>query len=120
MPCSSSPADQFIVIGGGFTQYNGQSAPYLTRIYGGSVTGSGKFEFTSAAYQANENGLQAAITVRRAGGTSGPNPDGSGNVSVHFTTTPGTAVPGVNYTSVSTDVVFPPGEMLRTGLCAGD
>jgi uncharacterized delta-60 repeat protein len=107
------PADQFIVIGGGFTQYNGQSAPYLTRLYGGSVTGSGKFEFTSAAYQVNENNLQAAITVRRSGGTSGPNLDGTGNVTVHFTTTPDSAVPGVNYTPVSTDVIFAPGETLQ-------
>jgi uncharacterized delta-60 repeat protein len=105
--------DQSIVIGGGFTQYNDVSAPYLTRIYGGSVTGSGNFEFTSASYQANENGLQAAISVRRAGGTSGPNPDGSGNVSVLFTTTPGSALPGVNYMTVVTNVYFPPGEVLE-------
>ena len=107
------PADQMILIGGGFTQYNDQSAPYLTRIYGGSVTGSGAFEFTSAAFEVNEDGLQAAITVRRAGGTSGPNPDGTGNVSVQFSTTPGTAAPGVNYTPVTTSVVFPPGEVLE-------
>jgi uncharacterized delta-60 repeat protein len=107
------PNDQFIVIGGGFTQYDSHSAPYLTRIYGGSATGSGKFEFTATAYQVNEDGLQAAITVRRAGGTSGPNPDGSGNVSVDFNTTPGTAVPGVNYNDVSTSVIFPPGEVLE-------
>jgi uncharacterized delta-60 repeat protein len=106
-------ADQSIVIGGGFTQYNSESAPYLTRIYGGSVTGSGKFEFTSAAYEVNENGLQAAITVRRAGGTSGPNPDGTGTVGVQFTTTPGTAVPGVNYSTVLADVTFGPGEVLK-------
>jgi uncharacterized delta-60 repeat protein len=107
------PADQMILIGGGFTQYNGQSAPYLTRIYGGSITGSGAFEFTSASYQVNENGLQAAITVRRAGGTSGPNPDGTGNTTVQFTTTPGTAVAGVNYTTVETSVSFPPGETVE-------
>ena len=107
------PGDQSIVIGGGFTQYNDQSAPYLTRIYGGSVTGSGNFEFTSAAYEASENGLQAAISVRRAGGTSGPNPDGSGNVTVQFATTPGTAQPGVNYSTVVTNVTFPPGEVLE-------
>jgi uncharacterized delta-60 repeat protein len=105
------PADQFIVIGGGFTQYNGHSAPYLTRLYGGSATGSGKFEFMAPAFEVNEDGVQASITVRRVGGTSGPNPDGSGNVSVQFNTTPGTAVPGVNYTSVSTSVSFPPGEV---------
>src|SRR4029079_15494012 len=47
------------------------------------------------------------------GGTSGPNPDGSGNVSVVFTTTPGSALPGVNYNTVVTDVIFPPGEVLE-------
>ena len=57
--------------------------------------------------------VQAAISVRRAGGTSGPNPDGSGNVSVFFTTTPGSAVPDVNYTTVSANVFFPPGEVLE-------
>jgi uncharacterized delta-60 repeat protein len=102
------PADQMILIGGGFTQYNDQPAPYLTRIYGGSATGSGAFEFTSASYQVNENGIQAVITIRRTGGTSGPNPDGSGNVSVQFATSPGSAVPTVNYTTVVTNVLFPP------------
>src|SRR6185437_12872787 len=51
------PDDQMILIGGGFTQYNDQSAPYLTRLYGGSATGSGAFEFTSSAYVVNEIGL---------------------------------------------------------------
>jgi uncharacterized delta-60 repeat protein len=108
------PADQMIVIGGGFTEYNDQPAPHLTRVYGGSVTGSGAFEFTSTDYTVNENGLQAAITIRRTGGTSGPNTDGTGNVTVQFTTTPGTAVPGVNYSPVSTSISFPPGEVLET------
>ena len=108
------PADQMIVIGGGFTQYNDQPALHLTRIYGGSVTGSGAFQFTSAAYTVNEDGLQAAITIRRTGGTSGPNADGTGNVTVQFATTPGTAVPGVNYNTVSATISFPPGEVLET------
>ncbi len=108
------PDDQMILIGGGFTEYNDASAPYLTRLYGGSVTGSGAFEFTSSAYSVNENGLQAAITVRRAGGSSGPNPDGSGNVSVQFSTLPGTAVAGVNYTPVTNNIVFGPGEVIQT------
>lgn len=108
------PGNQMILIGGGFTQYNDNPAPYLERIYGGSATGSGAFEFTSAGYQVNENGLQAAITIRRVGGTSGPNPDGSGNTSVQFATTPGTAVPGVNYSTVNTSVSFPVGEVLET------
>jgi uncharacterized delta-60 repeat protein len=108
------PADQMILIGGGFTQYNDQSAPYLTRIYGGSETGSGAFEFTSASYQVNENGIEANITVRRTGGTSGPNVDGTGNVTVQFATSPGSAAPNVNYTTVVTNVSFAPGEVLET------
>ena len=50
------PADQFLVIGGSFTQYNDQTAGHVARIYGGSQTGSGLFEFTSAGYQVDENG----------------------------------------------------------------
>ena len=108
------PDDQMILIGGGFTEYNDGSAPYLTRLYGGSLTGSGAFQFTSSAYSVNENGLQAAITVQRTGGSAGPNADGTGNVSVQFSTLPGTAVPGVNYTPVTNNVVFAPGEVIHT------
>ena len=95
-------------------QYDDQPAPYLTRIYGGSATGSGAFQFTSPTYQANENDLEANIVVRRVGGTSGTNADGSGNVFVQFSTSPGTATPNVNYTTVVTNVFFPPGEVLET------
>jgi len=107
------PADQMIVIGGSFTQYNDVPANHIARIYGGSVTGSGLFEFTSAGYSIDENSLQAIIGVRRVGGTSGGNPDGSGNVSATFTTANGTAVDGVNYSNVNTVLSFPPGEVLR-------
>ncbi len=108
------PADQMILAGGAFTLYNDQAAPYLTRIYGGSATDSGAFEFTSATYQANENGIQALITIRRTGGTSGTNSDGSGNVSVQFSTTAGSAVPNVNYVNVTTNVSFPPAVSIET------
>lgn len=110
------PADQFILLGGAFTQYNDVPAPYLTRIYGGSATDSGAFEFTSAAYQVNENGIQALITIRRTGGLSGTNSDGSGNVSVRFTTTPGSAAPNVNYDTVVTNVSFPPAVAVATAV----
>lgn len=110
------PADQMLVIGGGFTRYNGELAGHIARAYGGSETGSGAFKFTSGVYQVNEDGVQALIGIRRTGGTSGPNLDGSGNVSVTFMTSAGStnpAVPGVNYTSVNQSVVFPPGEVLQ-------
>jgi uncharacterized delta-60 repeat protein len=108
-------ADGMLVIGGGFSQYDGQPAENIARIYGGSVTGSGDFTFTSANYQVNENGFVAAITIRRDGGTSGTNADGSGEVFVNFATVSGgTATNGVNYTGVSFPVGFPPGEVLET------
>ena len=108
------PADQRLVVGGGFTQYDDQPAAHIARIYGGSMSGSGAFEFTSANYQVVESSGQALITVRRTGGTTGPNADGSGNVSVQFaTTTSGSAVAGVNYQTVVTNLNFPPGEVLE-------
>ena len=109
------PAYQMLVIGGGFTQFDDQPRAHIARIYGGSVIGSGLLQFTSAAYQVDEKGGQALVTIRRTGGTSGPNPDGSGNISVNFATTSGgSAVAGVNYTAVATNVNFPPGEVLET------
>ena len=109
------PADQMLVIGGGFTQFNNQSHDHIARLYGGSEVDSGAFSFTSAHYQIGEDGVSAMISIQRTGGTSGPNPDGSGNVSINFATVPGgTAVAGVNYSNVSTTVSFPPGEVLET------
>ena len=108
------PADQMLVIGGGFTQYDDQPAGHIARIYGGSMTGSGAFEFGSASYQVNEDAGQALITVRRTGGTSGPNADGSGNISIQFATSNYTAVAGVNYSMVMTNLSFPPGEVLES------
>ncbi len=108
------PADQMIVIGGSFTQYDDLPAGHVARIYGGSVTGSGAFQFTSATYQVNENANLALIGIRRTGGTSGTNTDGSGSVSVNFATvTGGTAQPGINYSNTTMQVAFPAGEVLK-------
>ena len=111
------PADQMLVIGGGFTQYDDQPYAHIARIYGGSVTGSGLVQFTSAAYQVDENGGQAFITVLRTGGTSGTNTDGTGNITVYFSTANGTAVAGINYVGVTNHPLsFPPGEVLETAV----
>jgi uncharacterized delta-60 repeat protein len=101
------PTDQMIVLAGAFTQYNDAPQNHITRIYGGSVTGAGAFQFTSAVYGVNENGLPATITIRRVGGTSGTN-------TVDFTTADDTAFAGTNYVNSSQTVVFPPGEVLET------
>src|SRR4029079_2146210 len=63
--------DDKIVLGGGFTEYDGDVAPHLARIYGRSINGSGSFEFDAGNYIVNENGTNAVVAVRRRGGTAG-------------------------------------------------
>jgi Calx-beta domain len=57
-------------------------------------TGPGQLYFASTNYTVNESGLQAVVTVLRTNGFGGP-------VSADYTTVPGTALPGVNYQTVS-------------------
>ena len=106
--------DEKIIIGGSFLNYYGESHPYLARIYGGSIGGSGAFEFSSANYGVNENGGNVVITVNRTGGTSGTNVGGTGDIYVPFATSNGTAQAGVNYSSVLTNIDFPMGEVQKT------
>ena len=106
--------DGKILIGGGFTQVQGQSAPHIARLYGGSMIGSGAFTFDALEYSVDETGTNAVITILRTGGTSGPNADGSGTNYVTFQTLANaadtTAVPGVNYSNVNVTLAFPAGE----------
>jgi len=110
--------DDAILLGGGFTTYDNASAPYLTRIYGRSVTGSGTFEFTAATFGADETAPNAVITVRRRGGTSAP--AGGPNVYVTVSATDGAppngAVNGINYDGGLFTTTFPPGETFGTVL----
>ena len=106
--------DEKIIIGGGFTEYNSVSHPYLTRLYGGSVSGSGAFQFLTPTYSVDENGTNAIITVIRTGGTSGTNAAGDSDVQVPFATSDDTAFAGTNYTAIMTNLVFPRGEVLQT------
>ena len=95
--------DGMILLGGGFSQFDGQNRQGLARIYGGSISGSGSFEFTAGEFVADENATNAVITVRRRGGTFG-------NMIVTFATSAGTAVPGVNYSNVTATMQFLSGE----------
>ncbi|MDW8309677.1 MAG: Calx-beta domain-containing protein, partial [Verrucomicrobiales bacterium] len=104
--------DGKIVIGGGFTEYDGQPRSHLARIYGRSISGSGKFEFAAATFFVNENGTNALITVRRRGGTS--NPAGHSGVTVNAQTSDGTALQGVHYLGGTFPLFFPAGEALQT------
>ena len=103
--------DEKIIIGGAFTQYNSTTNDYLARIFGGSMSGSGAFEFSSATYQVDELGTNALITVVRTGGTTNAP---TGDIMVNAFTADGTAKAGVNYTPVSTNLDFPLGEVSRS------
>src|SRR6185369_10951214 len=81
--------DGMFVLGGGFTEYDGVPRQRIARIYGGSLSGQGGFEFGAADFQVDEMATNALITVRRRGGTSG-------NVSVNFATTNESALAGIN------------------------
>ena len=111
-----------ITLGGAFTTYNGAPAAHIIQIYGLSMTGSGVFEFNAGNYVVTETGIVAPITILRTGGTAGPNADGSGDVSVNFSTDTNlvagtsndTAVANVNYLPLAASVDFPAGESVET------
>jgi hypothetical protein len=63
----------------------------------------GVIQFTSASYTVAENGVTALVALSRSGGLAG-------GVSVTFTATPGTAVPG-DFSVPSATVTFGPGQV---------
>ena len=103
--------DGKFVIGGGFTQYDGQSRSHLARIFGGSMAGAGALTFLTPTFAVDENGTNALITVRRTGGTAG-------SVAIDFATANGTgtnpAIAGVNFSNVTATITFPNGETFET------
>lgn len=104
--------DGKIILTGGFTEYNEVARPYLARIYGGAVDGVGKLEFTAADYRVSETTTNVTITIRRVGGTKGD--PGTGDVSVDLASTGITAQGGLDYADISTNIVFPFGEVVRS------
>ncbi|MGH8022195.1 MAG: beta strand repeat-containing protein, partial [Limisphaerales bacterium] len=109
-------SDGNIVLGGAFTNFDNSFHQNIVRVWGRSIVGSGSFGFSVAGETVSETAGAAPITVVRYGGTAGTNADGSGDVYVNVLTitNSGTAVPGVNYTPLSTRVDFPPGEVQET------
>lgn len=82
--------DGKILISGGFTTFDATSTPYLARLHGGSLIGSGIFEFSQAEFTGRENVSNLEVTVQRRGGTSG---DVTLNVGIQN----GTAQAGVHF-----------------------
>ena len=101
------PADNKIVLGGGFTAFNEVSASYLTRLNGGKNSGRGNFNFLTPAYTIAEDGTNQVVTVIRAGGLAGA-------VSVSFTTVDGTGRAGFDFTATTGTLTFADGVGLQT------
>jgi uncharacterized delta-60 repeat protein/uncharacterized repeat protein (TIGR01451 family) len=99
--------DRKIVLGGGFTTYDGARRLRIARIHGGSIAGAGSLTFTRAEYLAGENSTNALITVRRRGGTTGA-------VTVNYQTSDDTAIAGVDYLTVTGTLNFPEAETFQT------
>ncbi len=70
-------------------------------------TGAGFLSLSSNVYTVSEGATNAVITILRTNGNDN-------NVTVQLTTTPGTAVPGVNYSNVSKTVEFVTGQNVAT------
>lgn len=106
----SLQADEKIVIGGGFTGFNGVPRNYIARIVGGTNPGSGRLEFASVNFIANENARAGLITVNRSVGVAN-------QVSVLASIKGGTAIIGVDFatnTALSTNLTFAAGQTSRS------
>ena len=104
-------SDRKIVLGGGFTEFDGQPRSYIARLNGGDNYGFGEFAFSASAYSVLESGTNGAarltITVRRLVGSSN-------TVTVAFAALDGTAVSPDNYLPTNGVLTFPPGETVAT------
>ena len=98
--------DRKIVIGGAFTEFDGQRRPYLARLYGGENLGPGSMNFSSTNYLVVENQSKVLVSVRRQIGTTN-------SVSVNFTTADGTAIAGTHYMPTNGTLNFGPGETVK-------
>lgn len=98
--------DRKILVAGGFTVIDDYPRNYVARLHGGSLAGAGAVEFELADYNAQENQREATVTVRRIGGTTG-------DITVQYATTNGTAKAGVDYTNVTGTLTFVEGEVLQ-------
>ncbi len=92
-----------IVFGSGIGYAVGSNGTILKRT---PLSQSNTIQFSSAAYNVNENGGSATITVTRS--------DGSGAASVNYATSNGTATAGSDYTTASGTLNFANGETSKT------
>ncbi|MBI5387364.1 MAG: trypsin-like serine protease [Verrucomicrobia bacterium] len=106
-PSTLHPQLSTLLIGGAFTQVNGQPRVAIARLLGGENLGGGSFQFNAPAFSVSEAGTNVALTVLRVGGTSGA-------ASVQLKTSDGTAVSPLHYAGVSTYLSFGEAEMFKS------
>jgi uncharacterized delta-60 repeat protein/uncharacterized repeat protein (TIGR01451 family) len=99
--------DQKIIIGGGFTSFDGQTRYYIARLNDGENVGQGSLAFSSINYSVLESAGTVTVTVRRKIGTEG-------TIHVDYATSDKTAYAGSNYVSTSGTLTFLPGETVKS------
>lgn len=99
--------DRKIVIGGNFTVFDSLPRNRIARLFGGSLSGSGSVEFESGFYSFEESNGTATLVVRRQGGTAG-------ELRVQFDMAPNNATEYEDYIPFSGELVFAPGETIKT------
>jgi uncharacterized delta-60 repeat protein len=101
-------SDASIVIGGGFTQFNGVPRNFIARLVGGEDITPGTLQFIQPAYSVLESGTNVTVTIARAGGSQG-------QVEVDLISTDlGSAIGGIDYGIVNERLIFTPGETVKT------
>jgi uncharacterized delta-60 repeat protein len=107
-----SQYDRKLVIGGDFTMVNGFPRNRFARLFGGSVSGSGRVEFFQPQYQVSETTPFVTVVVKRSGGTESA-------ATFDYATQPESgpglipAIPGTDYLDVAGTVTFAPGESVK-------
>ena len=91
--------DRKIILGGGFSSYDGVPRLRVARIHGGAIYGPGSLEFTQPQFSVSEGATNGVVVVRRRGGTVGP-------VSVNYLTTDDTAFATIDYVTTSGTLTF--------------
>jgi hypothetical protein len=89
----------------GFTSYARGTGFKISAI--APETGAGQLQFSSARYSINEDGGDSTITVVRTVGSTGA-------VSVDFATAGGSAIAGMDYTTISGTLNFTEGQTSKT------
>ena len=102
--------DYKILIGGGFTLFDGLEREYFAQLHGGIIEGRGTLEFAEPFYSISETGTNATVRVVRRGGLSG---EVKVRINTLLSTGDSPAVPGLDYESIDQVLAFPEGEVLQ-------